>query len=80
MKVHVHIHVHVHVHVDYACAYTCTHVHVHVYMSITIHTVHVNVLFSFYSLDVIKPPEDTGLIPSASTTCPPGLHNRRFRE
>ena len=40
----------------------------------------VNVLFSFYSLDVIKPPEDTGLIPSASTTCPPGLHNRRFRE
>ena len=50
----------------------------YVYMSNTIHTV--NVLFSFYSLDVIKPPEDTGLIPSASTTCPPGLHNRRFRE
>ena len=35
---------------------------------------------TFYSLDVIKPPEDTGLIPSAPTTCPPGLHNRRFRE
>ena len=50
----------------------------YVYMSNTIHTI--NVLFSFYSLDVINPPEDTGLIPSASTTCPPGLHNRRFRE
>ena len=62
----------------HTCTYIHTYMYIYVYMSNTIHTV--NVLFSFYSLDVIKPPEDTGLIPSASTTCPPGLHNRRFRE
>ena len=68
---HTHTYVHVHTYILYIYAE-------HVNMSGTIHTV--IVLFSFYSLDVIKPPEDTGLIASASTTCPPGLHNRRFRE
>ena len=62
----------------HTCTYIHTYMYIYVYMSNTIHTV--NVLFSFYSLHVIKPPEDTGLIPSASTTCPPGLHNRRFGE
>ena len=54
------IHVHVHVHVDYAFIIYAVHVKYNTYCKCMI---------SFYSLDVNKPPEDTGLIPSASTTC-----------